>query len=154
MKRMSYMLLIITLLSFGMMFAEDFTDDSGLVWQTDLDDAMAMAKENGKPLLVNFTGSDWCGWCIKLRDEVFSKKEFHKYANDNLNLVFLDFPRGIKQSDELKATNRKILEQYGVRGFPTILLLDAEGSVIAQTGYQQGGAEAYVKHLQGLLTKE
>ncbi len=153
MKIIQLVSLIIMLLSFAMIAAEEYTDESGLVWETNLDDAITMANENGKPILVNFTGSDWCIWCQRLRDEVFSKEAFHAYAKDNLNLVFLDFPRGIKQSNEVKAMNRGWLDKYGVRVFPTLLILNKDGEVIAQTGYQQGGPEAYVKHLKELIEK-
>jgi protein disulfide-isomerase len=122
-----------------------------LNWLTDLPEAQQLAEENGKSILVNFTGSDWCKWCIKLRDEVFSQQEFAEYASENLILVELDFPRKTFQPQEVKDRNQKYASQYKVRGFPTIMLLEAGGDVIAQTGYQAGGAVTYVKHLESLL---
>ncbi len=120
-------------------------------WQTDFDAAQKQAAAEEKPLLLNFSGSDWCGWCIKLDKEVFSKEEFQSYADSDLVLVELDFPRRKPQSDELKEQNRALAEKYGVRGFPTILLLSPDGELIAQTGYRRGGPEAYVEHLKELL---
>jgi thioredoxin-related protein len=117
------------------------------LWQTDFEAAKTKAKAEKKLLLVDFTGSDWCGWCKKLVAEVFSKEEFKKEAPKKFVLVELDFPQSKKQSDELKKQNKKLLEQYKVQGYPTILVLDAEGQVVAKTGYQAGGAEKYVKHL-------
>lgn len=120
-------------------------------WMSDFEAAKAKAAAENKPMLVDFTGSDWCIWCVKLDDEVFSKPGFQDYAKANLILVEIDFPRKKEQSAALKQQNEALVQKYGVRGFPTILLLDAKGEVIAKTGYRKGGPEHYVEHLQGLL---
>ena len=123
-------------------------------WMTDFEAAQAKAAEIEKPMLLDFSGSDWCGWCIKLDKEVFSKEAFQEYAESELVLVELDFPRSKPQSEELKAQNQALAEKYGVRGFPTIILLSPEGELIARTGYRRGGAEAYVAHLKEALADE
>ncbi len=120
-------------------------------WKDDFDAAVKAAKDSGKHVLVDFTGSDWCGWCIRLTDEVFSKSAFKEYAEDNLILVKVDFPRGKEVPAEVMERNRELAREYGVRGFPTIVLLDPEGKEVARTGYRRGGADAYVKHLEELL---
>ncbi|MBT8377715.1 MAG: thioredoxin family protein [Ignavibacteria bacterium] len=127
------------------------TPDNSLNWQSNLENAIAQAKEEDKAVLVNFTGSDWCKWCIKLNDEVFSQDEFEKYAEENLVLVILDFPRSIPQTQETKLYNNSLAQQYGVRGFPTILVFNSTGELVAKTGYQQGGADNYVNHIQSFL---
>ena len=104
-----------------------------------------------RAIFVDFTGSDWCGWCFKLDDEVFSQQEFIEYAQTNLILLELDFPRNIPQSEETKLYNRSILERYKVKGFPTILLLDKNGNELNRTGYQPGGAQKYVEHIKALI---
>jgi len=120
-------------------------------WTEDYDAAKAQATEQDKDLLLDFTGSDWCGWCIKLVDEVFSKDAFKTYADDNFVLVELDFPRDkSKLSDATQAQNAKLKDQFGIRGFPTIILTDNQGRPYARTGYQRGGPEAYVEHLDEL----
>lgn len=119
-------------------------------WLTDYDEAIALSKESGKPVLANFTGSDWCIWCQRLHGEVFSKKEFKDFASQNLILLELDFPRK-SISDELKAQNDRLAKRYKVQGFPTILILDADGSVIEKTGYRRGGAAPYVEHLRSII---
>ena len=119
-------------------------------WTHDFAGAQQTAETEGKDLLLDFTGSDWCGWCIKLNEEVFSHAEFKEYAAENLVLVELDYPRAVPQSDDLKAQNAKLKEQYQIRGYPTIFLTDAQGRPYAQTGYQAGGPEAYVEHLKEL----
>ena len=123
------------------------------VWIEDFDKAKKQAKAENKYMLVDFTGSDWCGWCIKLNNEVFTQKEFLQYAQDNLVLVELDFPRGKPQSAEIKKQNNELATKYGVRGFPTILILDPNGELVAKTGYQKGGPVAYIEHIKGLIAK-
>jgi len=121
-------------------------------WMTDFELAQTKAKEENKSLLLDFTGSDWCGWCIKLKDEVFSKSAFKDYAKESLVLVELDFPRNKKQSAEVKKQNEALAQKFGVRGFPTLILLSPEGELIGKTGYRQGGAEAYVEHLKEIAS--
>ncbi len=119
-------------------------------WYDDFDEAAAVAKREKKDLLVDFTGSDWCGWCIRLDKEVFAHEPFLTAAQSDYVLVKLDFPR----SDEAKAKvpnperNAELQAMYGVRGFPTILLMTPEGQVYGQTGYREGGPEKYVEHLK------
>lgn len=124
-------------------------------WIADFDEAAAQAKAEGKDLLVDFTGSDWCGWCIKLHDEVFSHAEFSDYANEHFVLVALDFPNG----EEAKAKvpnperNDELSQKYNIAGFPTILLMTADGEVFGRTGYQAGGPGPYVESLQKMLSE-
>ncbi len=125
--------------------------NDGLNWETNLEVALQKAKTENKAVLVNFTGSDWCQWCIRLSNEVFSKSEFADYAEDNLILVRLDFPRNIEQSAETKMYNNQLAQRYGVQGFPTILLFNSQGKMVLQTGYQPGGPVSYVEHLKNSL---
>jgi thiol-disulfide isomerase/thioredoxin len=123
-----------------------FADDT---WYYEFDAAAEAAAESGKDLLVDFTGSDWCGWCHRLDDEVFAHQAFLDGVADKYVLVKLDFPR----SEEAKAKvpnperNAELRDAHNVRGYPTILLVTAEGQAFAQTGYQAGGPEAYLEHL-------
>jgi thioredoxin-related protein len=116
-------------------------------WQTDFKTALDKAKKEKKYLLVDFTGSDWCGWCIKLHNEVFDKEPFKTDAPKQYVLVELDYPHQKKQPEELKKQNAELSDKYKIEGFPTVLLMDAEGQVIARTGYRDGGPEKYLKHL-------
>lgn len=122
-------------------------------WIENYADAIKYAKASNRNVLINFTGSDWCSWCIKLSNEVFNKAEFMDYAKENLVLLKLDYPRSIPQSPELKAQNSSLQSKFGIRGYPTIVLVDANEKEVARTGYQQGGAEKYVAHLMELQTK-
>ncbi|MBN2645934.1 MAG: thioredoxin family protein [Desulfuromonadaceae bacterium] len=120
-------------------------------WMENYQQALFVAKDQGKPLLLDFTGSDWCHWCIKLEKEVFSQPEFADYAAGNLVLVRVDFPKWQEQSEELVEQNEDLARKFRVRGFPTVVLLDPDGNKIATTGYQESDAAAYVEHLKRIL---
>lgn len=122
-----------------------------LKWEDNLEKALQQAKKENKAVLVNFTGSDWCIWCKRLTAEVFSEKEFEKYAKKNLVLVKLDFPQSIEQSTETKMYNNKLAQRFGVQGFPTILLFNRTGKLVLTTGYQPGGSLNYINHLKSYL---
>ena len=125
---------------------------AGDEWMTDFEAAKQKAAAENKDLLVNFTGSDWCSWCIKLVDEVFKHDAFKKCVADNFVLVELDFPQDKSKLDEsTQKQNEMLQEKYSIQGFPTILLLDDQGRPYAQTGYQAGGPEKYLVHLDKLL---
>ena len=122
-----------------------------LNWNGNLEKAVEQAKKENKTVLVNFTGSDWCIWCKRLSSEVFQQKEFEEYAKKSLVLVILDFPKDIEQTQEIKEYNNTLAQKYGIQGFPTILLIDGQGKLVAQTGYQPGGAAKYVEHIKSYL---
>ena len=112
----------------------------------DFESAAARAKENGKPLFALFTGSDWCPWCIKLADEVFSKPEFLDVATNACELAIVDFPQNPSgQTDGERRRNRMLLGMYGIEGFPTVVLLGADGKEIHRGGYAPGGAKAWIE---------
>ena len=122
-------------------------------WETDFKRAAKKADRKDRYMLLDFTGSDWCGWCIKLDNEVFNKSEFKDYARKNLILVEVDFPRKKKQSKSLEKQNADLALRYGIRGYPSIIILAPDGTFVAKTGYKRGGAEKYVAHLEELIDK-
>jgi protein disulfide-isomerase len=121
-------------------------------WLTSYDEAVKVSKQTGKPILADFTGSDWCGWCIRLHKEVFSKPKFQSWAKSNVVLLSLDYPQLKAQSKALKEQNQKLQEKYQIEGFPTVLLLEPTGKVIGRSGYAPGGAEPWVKSAGSLIT--
>ncbi|MGC4015327.1 MAG: thioredoxin family protein [Luteolibacter sp.] len=131
---------------------------TGENWVTDFEAAKKQAAAEKKDLLIDFTGSDWCGWCIKLDNEVFSQEPFKTGVKDKFVLVSLDFPQKpenkAKMGDALQAQNKALQAKFNIHGFPTILLCDSEGKPFAKTGYQEGGPEKYVAHLDELLTNK
>jgi len=132
MTKASYVLL--TLFAASALSAQEETHSK---WYDDFDVAVEAAKREKKDLLVDFTGSDWCGWCIRLHKEVFDHAAFDAGVKDHFILVALDFPRGeaAKKKVPNPARNNELQQKYGVRGFPTILLMGADGEVYGKTGY-------------------
>ncbi len=122
-----------------------------LSWEEKLETALSKAQNENKFVLVNFTGSDWCIWCQRLNNEVFSQKEFENFAKEYLVLVKIDFPKNIEQSNETKLYNQKLLQQFGVEGFPTIFILDKNGNIKLRTGYLPGGTANYINHLKDYM---
>lgn len=117
-------------------------------WGQDYAKALEQAKTENKPVLLDFTGSDWCGWCIKLEKEVFSTTKFKHYAKAKLVLVKVDFPRKTTLPAEIAEQNKKLAEQYGIQGFPTIVVLNSEGKKIGELGYTPGGPKAFIDELE------
>jgi protein disulfide-isomerase len=126
--------------------ADDVAPPGKATWLSDFDKAVLVAKEQKKDLLVDFTGSDWCGWCIRLDKEVFATPEFEAEAPKSYVLVSLDFPRGAEAKAKVPRPerNQELQEQYGVQGFPTVLVLTADGEVLARSGYEEGGPKAWL----------
>ncbi|MEM6911406.1 MAG: thioredoxin family protein [Verrucomicrobiota bacterium] len=122
-----------------------------LSWQTDWEAAKAQAAQEQKDLFIHFTGSDWCAWCIKLDEEVFSQETFREYAAEEFILVEVDFPQQIEQSEALKKQNAALKAEYHPPGYPSIFLTNPDGLPYARTGYRPGGPEAYIDYLELLL---
>jgi protein disulfide-isomerase len=120
------------------------------VWLTDLPKAEAQAKSQNKIVLMDFTGSDWCPWCIKFDQEVLNTPEFQDYAAKNVVLVQLDYPNKLVQSDDLKKANAALKTQYKIDGFPTLVVLNKDGKEIGrQVGYSVGGPKVFIAKLEG-----
>jgi thioredoxin-related protein len=125
-----------------------------LSWLTSVPEAKAKAGKESKLVLLDFTGSDWCGWCMKLNAETFSKPEFAEYAKKNLVLVEVDFPHSKTQSDELKAANKALGEKYEISGYPTLVVMKPDGKVVwKQVGYLAGGPSAMIAKLDEAKAK-
>ena len=124
---------------------------AGAEWLTDLPKAQETAKSEKKLVLIDFTGSDWCPPCKKLHSTVLMSEEFTRFAKDNLVLVEIDFPKGKPQSAELKAANRELGRKFGIKGYPTIVVLDGDGKeVFKKVGYGGTPAKDYVAELAKL----
>lgn len=127
------------------------TNANGSDWQTNYEQALATAKAEKKFVLLDFTGSDWCGPCIQMKRAVFSKPAFLKYAKQNLVLVEIDFPRAKKLSDKEKAQNERLAQQYHIEesGYPTVVLLDPEGKIVGQLeGYDGEQPADFIKWVE------
>ncbi|HLW35125.1 MAG TPA: thioredoxin family protein [Chthoniobacterales bacterium] len=122
-------------------------------WINDYKKAQEEAKTTNKPVLLNFTGSDWCGYCIMLDRAILSKPEFKDYASKNLVLMEVDFPnrggaRWKAQSIDVKKQNAELAEKYDVMGFPTLVILSPEGKMLWRfEGYYSAGVSAFLAEL-------
>jgi thioredoxin-related protein len=132
-----------------------------LVWETNVNKAMEVSNKTKKPMLLFFTGSDWCGWCIRLQKEVLKTPEFAAWAKDNVVLVELDYPRRTPQTPEIKTQNNELQQAFGIQGFPTIYFANGtnkEGKVnfqgLGSTGYVAGGPTAWLAVADGILKKK
>jgi thioredoxin-related protein len=123
------------------------TGDEG-DWETDFAQASADAARSQRCMLLDFTGSDWCGWCKKLNNEVFNQNDFKTFAAQKLICVQLDFPRKKEQTGKLKEQNRELAKKYSVRGYPTVVLLSPNGDLVSQQIGYLGGPQKYLEWLR------
>ena len=137
------------LIALSALFALSSSLLAGEGWMGNIEKALEIAKKEKKQVLIDFTGSDWCPPCIALKKNVFDSKEFKAYAKDNLVLVELDFPRRKKIDPKQKAYNSAQQKKYGIRGFPTVILLDAKGKELMKSvGYRKGPVNAYINKIK------
>jgi protein disulfide-isomerase len=121
-----------------------FAQKATLTWYTDMNEATAIAKKENKPMMLFFTGSDWCGWCKRLQKEVFNTPEFQAWAKENVILVELDFPSAaVPQTEAIKTQNRALQQQFAVRGYPTCWFVKPEKLSDGKTNLVQIGSKGY-----------
>ena len=124
------------------------------LWGDNLETAKAQAAKNNKLVFVNFTGSDWCPPCMALRDNVLTQKAFLDFAERNLELVFIDFPKNKPLDEKVELANRALAEQYNIKIFPTVLVLDVDGTVVhREEELDNKNAKAYTADLKKALNK-
>ena len=130
-------------------------------WETDINQAIKVSKKSKKPLLLFFTGSDWCGWCIRLQKEVLKTPEFEKWAKENVVLVELDFPRRMALTPDLQKQNYELQQLFKVQGYPTVWFANAstvDGKVnfeqLGSSGYMAGGPSAWIAAADKIITKK
>lgn len=120
-------------------------------WLSDYNKAVAQAKSGNKYILLDFTGSDWCPWCIRMDKEVLNTKAFEDYADKNLVLMLVDFPQNKQLPQEVQNQNNDLQKKYGADGFPTFVLVDKDGKVLGQqVGYLEGGPSAFIAKLDSM----
>lgn len=130
--------------------------EQSVTWMTDYALALETAKAEDKPILLYFTGSNWCGYCVSLEKRIFSKPAFVEFANNEVLLVYLDFPRGVEQDPALKKQNYALMDRYQP-SIPSIYFINANEQILGDTGYisyyVNQGAEVYVNHLRAVLAE-
>jgi protein disulfide-isomerase len=125
----------------------------GKGWTESLKEAQQASKDSGKPILANFTGTDWCPYCITLEKEVFATEAFAKWAADTVILLEVDFPRGKRQGADLKQQNKALAAKFKIDGYPTVVFMDADGAELGRSGYFPGGPEHWIKSAEKSLTQ-
>ncbi len=123
-------------------------------WHTDMAAAQAESAETGKPILADFTGSDWCPPCMMLKKQVFHTAEFAQWARDNVVLMEVDFPKFKPQTPKLRAQNQQLQQQYQayINGVPTVILMDAEGRAYgALVGYDRSSPADWIKQVEAII---
>ena len=127
-------------------------------WLINFEEAAKLSIKSGKPILANFTGSDWCGWCIRLNKEVFVTPEFKNWASENVILLELDYPRRVQQTDEIKKQNRELQQFFQVRGYPTlhifnVVITDGKTQItsLGKMGYIAGGPTPWIASANNYL---
>ena len=139
-----------------------FAQKAALTWYTDMNEATAIAKKENKPMMLFFTGSDWCGWCVRLQNEVFRTPEFEAWAKENVVLVELDFPRKNNQTDAVKMQNAQLQKQLQVNGYPTVWFVSAVKTAEAKinltalgsSGYVAGGPQVWLDGANQIIKKK
>jgi len=120
----------------------------GIRWYTNFQQAANDARQSQKPMLLFFTGSDWCGWCKKIQQEVFSNSDFARSVGGDFIFVEIDFPMNKQLPPDLAQQNAQLKRQFGITGYPTVIILDSQQNIIAETGYRAGGGRAYADYLK------
>ena len=144
-----------------LMVASSFVKAQGPVWNNKMESAIDISEKTKKPLMLFFTGSDWCGWCMRLQNEVFKQPEFASWAKKNVVLVELDFPRFTPLSPELQTQNSQLQQLFAITGFPTVWFVNArkdEGKInldkLGSTGYVAGGPGPWLNAANGILNNK
>ncbi len=151
--------LIIAMFSFGTLIAQEEYKAGHEGWHINVDEAYEESQKTGKPIMANFTGSDWCGWCKRLSAAVFVKPEFQKWAKENVVLLELDFPKRKSVPAEIKQQNSKLQRAFKVRGFPTVWVFEMDKdkdtdemkiNALGKTGYKSN-VKAFISDVEKIM---
>src|SRR5262245_15457245 len=134
-------------------FQQDHEMSVDSTWTDDYPAALAEAEKSKRFVLADFTGSDWCGWCVRLKAEVFDTPEFKAWAQKNAVLLELDFPAAKQQKPETKAQNQKLAVAHRIEGYPTIVFLNSKGEAVGKMGYERGGPAVWLKRADEILAR-
>ncbi len=121
-------------------------------WTESYEEAVQESRETGRPILADFTGSDWCPPCQMLKSEVFATSEFKDWASEHVVLLELDFPRSSPQTPAISKQNKDLAARYNVNAFPTVLFLNADGKPLGQAGYRRGGPKAWIESVSSIVS--
>ena len=150
MKRILFLILMLT----GSIVARS----QDTLWLNDLAKATEIAQKENKKVMLFFTGSDWCGWCVRLQNEKNKKEEFINWAKEHVVLVELDFPRNKQLEPNIAAQNNQLQQMFGIRGYPTVWFVNSsitDGKInlekLGSTGYVAGGPTAWLQGAESII---
>ena len=146
MKKLIFLLLIFLCIS--CQIRTNDSSDKENNWLTQVENAIDLSEKTGKPIFALFTGKDWCSWCKKLELQILSQELFIDYAKENLILLELDFPRGKRN---LPQKQLELARKFNIRGYPTIILMDASTNELGRTGYESVSTEQYITLIKSLI---
>jgi protein disulfide-isomerase len=138
-------------LSSTSVFAEG--NSGSVTWTTNYQDAVAQSKQNSQPIVLFFTGSDWCGWCKKLDAEALDTPDFAQATNGKFIFVKVDFPMKSKLDPQTAQQNNMLKQKYEIKGYPTLVIIDGNEKILATTGYEAGGGKKYANHLESIIKR-
>jgi len=136
---------LFALLSFSAFSQTDSYKAENDGWLVNIDEAYAESAKTGKPILANFTGSDWCGWCKRLTKSVFSKKEFQTWAEKNVVLLELDYPKRKTLPDNIRQQNAQLRNAFKITGFPTVWVFNLNKDDAGNMSIEGLGKTGYTK---------
>ncbi|MEI7509929.1 MAG: thioredoxin family protein [Flavobacterium sp.] len=149
----------IVLIALLLVFGITVEAQEGQTWFTDVNKAIEASRQEQKPLFLFFTGSDWCGWCMRLQNEVFKTPEFTAWVKEHAILVELDYPRRTPQPEEIKQQNGQLQQMFQVQGYPTVWFvkptIKEEGKInleqLGSTGYVAGGPSKWIEGANAII---
>lgn len=152
MKLIVYIFLCMMFLNANQSLEAAANNTRNLKWLTNYEEAVNLSKSTSKPIVMFFTGSDWCGWCNRLEEEVFDTIAFQEIAGDKFIFLKLDYPLYTSLDARTSAQNKQLQKKYDIRSYPTLVLLDTQQQKIGMTGYKPGGGKTYAAHVLKMVS--
>ncbi len=151
MYQILFSLCFVALVSYATPMQAARQKNRNISWLTNYEKALQLAKASSKPILLFFTGSDWCGWCNKLEREILETSSFAGSISNKLIFVKLDYPMHTSLDPQIVSQNEQLQKRFSVRSFPTVIILNPDGQPIGTTGYRAGNGKQYAQHLARIV---
>lgn len=147
MKKTAFLFCMMALSCFSIGYA------AHIDWKTDYQEALQQSSSTGKPVLLFFTGSDWCPYCIKLDREVMETDEFAQLVGNRFIFVMVDDPQNKSLPPDQYASVKRLQQKYDIQGLPAVIIIDSTERKLGSTGYKPGGPKPYAKSLLNMVGK-
>ena len=120
-------------------------------WIDNFEAGQMISEKTGRHMLINFTGSDWCIWCKRLKEEIYEHTDFKEYAGKKLVLVEIDFPRRKPLPEKTALANNELAKKFDIRGYPSVIILGPDGQLAGRTGYVRGGVVEFLTGIKQIM---